>query len=78
MFIEGMVIVRLFCKILYGINDVTRTAKNYKRRRKVEEILAQWVINSNNILIAGHNHRPYFPEIGNPPYFNDGSCVYPR
>lgn len=63
---------------LYGLNDVTRTAKNYKKRHKVADKLIRWVIKENHILIAGHNHRPYFPEIGSPPYFNDGSCVHPR
>jgi hypothetical protein len=29
------------------------------------------------MLVAGHNHRPMFPEIGEPLYFNDGSCVHP-
>ena len=63
---------------LYGINDVTRTAKNYKKRHKVAEKLTQWVEINNHILIAGHNHRPHFPEIDKSPYFNDGSCVHPR
>lgn len=30
------------------------------------------------MLIAGHTHRPMFPEVGEPPYFNDGSCVHPH
>lgn len=63
---------------LYGFNDVTRTAKNYKKKYRVEEKLTQWVINNRHILIAGHNHRPYFPNKGNPPYLNSGSCVHPR
>ena len=29
-------------------------------------------------MVAGHTHRPMFPEVGEPPYFNDGSCVHPR
>ena len=28
--------------------------------------------------IFGHTHRPYFASEGQPPYFNDGSCVHPR
>jgi UDP-2,3-diacylglucosamine pyrophosphatase LpxH len=63
---------------LYGINDVTRTAKNYKKRHKVATKLTQWVKRNKHILVAGHNHRPYFPEVGDIPYFNDGSCVHPR
>ena len=30
------------------------------------------------MLIAGHTHRPSFPKVGEPMYFNDGSCVHPR
>jgi predicted phosphodiesterase len=26
----------------------------------------------------GHTHRPRFPEPGDIPLFNDGSCVHPR
>ncbi|MDR7855032.1 metallophosphoesterase [Tissierella sp.] len=63
---------------LYGINDVTRTANNYKKRHKLATKLIQWVKSNKHILIAGHNHRPYFPEVGDLPYFNDGSCVHPR
>lgn len=61
-----------------GVNDITRTAKNYRKRYTVSKQLTNWVIKENNMLIAGHNHRPMFPEIGEPPYFNDGSCVHPR
>ena len=30
------------------------------------------------MVIAGHTHRPRFPEPNELPYFNDGSCVHPR
>ena len=30
------------------------------------------------MMIAGHTHRPVFPEVGEPLYFNDGSCVHPH
>ena len=30
------------------------------------------------MTIIGHTHRPRFPEVGEPPLFNDGSCVHPR
>ncbi|MEC7265082.1 MAG: serine/threonine protein phosphatase, partial [Bacteroidota bacterium] len=35
---------------------------------------------SKNLLptIVGHTHRPRFPEPGEIPLFNDGSCVHPR
>ncbi len=63
---------------LFGVNDVTRTAKNYKKRHNSAEKLTQWVKENDHILIAGHNHRPYFPKEGKAPYFNDGSGVHPR
>ena len=30
------------------------------------------------MIITGHTHRPMFPDVGEVPYFNDGSCVHPR
>ena len=29
------------------------------------------------MLICGHTHNSYFPDIHEPPYFNDGCCVLP-
>lgn len=63
---------------LFGINDPTRTAENHNKKQAVEKKLIEWVIREKHILIAGHTHRPMFPEVGEPPYFNDGSCVHPR
>lgn len=62
----------------FGVNDPTRTAKNYKKKEKVERRLVQWVKREKHMLIAGHTHRPMFPAIEEYPYFNDGSCVHPR
>jgi UDP-2,3-diacylglucosamine pyrophosphatase LpxH len=61
-----------------GINDPTSTAKNYKKKDAVEKKLTEWAKREKNILIAGHTHRPSFPDIVEAPYFNDGSCVHPR
>lgn len=61
-----------------GINDPTSTAKNYKKKDAVEKKLTEWAKRERNILIAGHTHRPSFPDIGEAPYFNDGSCIHPR
>lgn len=61
-----------------GVRDRTRTAKNYKEKMKVGRRLESWAEANNHILIAGHNHRPMFPGIDDPPYYNDGSCVHPR
>jgi UDP-2,3-diacylglucosamine pyrophosphatase LpxH len=62
---------------LLGVNDPTSAAKNYKRKASVENKLINWVRLEKHMLIAGHTHRPSFPEIGDLPYFNDGSCIHP-
>jgi UDP-2,3-diacylglucosamine pyrophosphatase LpxH len=61
-----------------GVNDPTRPAKNYVKKEKVDKRLIEWVLREKQMLIAGHTHRPMFPEVGEPPYFNDGSSVHPR
>ena len=63
---------------LFGINDPTSAAKNYDKKVLVEKKLIEWVTANNQMLVAGHTHRPMFPEPGQPPYFNDGSCVHPH
>lgn len=63
---------------LLGANDPTSAAKNYKKKVAIEKKLIEWVKRKNQMLIAGHTHRPVFPEINEPHYFNDGSCVHPR
>ncbi|MFV0344611.1 MAG: metallophosphoesterase [Anaerocolumna sp.] len=63
---------------LVGIRNPTSPAKSYDKKVKVELKLMDWAKNNNQMLIAGHTHRPVFPKIGDPLYFNDGSCVHPR
>lgn len=63
---------------IFGINDPTSAAKNYKKKDNVEKKLSEWVKKEKHLLIAGHTHRPMFPEVGKTPYFNDGSCVHLR
>lgn len=63
---------------VYGVNDPSRAAKNYKRKAEVERILSRWSGVEKKMIIAGHTHRPMFPEPGKSAYFNDGSCVHPR
>lgn len=63
---------------LFGVNDPTSTAKNYAKKDAVEKKLTEWVSREKHMLIAGHTHRPMFPEVGNPLYFNDGSSIHPR
>jgi UDP-2,3-diacylglucosamine pyrophosphatase LpxH len=63
---------------LFGVNDPTSTAKNYNKKDSIERKLTEWVLRKKHMLIAGHTHRPMFPEVGKPLYFNDGSCIHPR
>ena len=73
--------VRILWKPLqvWGIADPTSPAKNNKELIKVERRIKKWIRNSKRVMtIAGHTHRPRFPEPGETPFFNDGSCVHPR
>lgn len=74
-------LVRILWKPLQvvGIKDPASPAKNYKELLKIERRLKKWMIaNNNQMIVAGHTHRPRFPEPNELPYFNDGSCVQPR
>jgi len=63
----------------FGLKDPTSPAKNYKNLINVERRLKNWILkNDNQMVIAGHTHRPRFPEPHELPYFNDGSCVHPN
>ena len=73
-------LVRVLWKPLQiiGIKDPTSPAKNNKELVRVERRLKKWILaNNNQMIIAGHTHRPRFPNREDLPYFNDGSCVHP-
>ncbi|NHF60648.1 serine/threonine protein phosphatase [Flavobacteriaceae bacterium TP-CH-4] len=77
----GRFLVRVLWKPLqvWGIADPTSPAKNYKELIKVERRIKKWILNNGLLItIVGHTHRPRFPEPGDIPLFNDGSCVHPR
>ncbi|WP_298477489.1 metallophosphoesterase [uncultured Maribacter sp.] len=77
----GRFLVRVLWKPLqvWGIADPTSPAKNYTELIKVEKRIKKWILKNNlKITIVGHTHRPRFPEPGDIPFFNDGSCVHPR
>ena len=63
---------------LIGIKDPTSLSDNRKKKDRVERELINWTQRTGAPLIAGHTHRPVFPNTGEPLYFNDGSCVHPR
>ena len=77
----GRFLVRILWKPLQvlGIADPTSPAKNYKELIRIERRIKRWILKKDlKITIAGHTHRPRFPEPGQIPFFNDGSCVHPR
>ncbi len=77
----GRFLVRVLWKPLqvWGIADPTSPAKNYKELIKVERRIKKWILKNNlKVTVVGHTHRPRFPEPGDIPLFNDGSCVHPR
>ncbi len=63
---------------LTGVRDPTSAAENHIRKDKLEKKLMEWTKKQKHILIAGHTHRPVFPQVNEPFYFNDGCCVHPR
>ncbi len=64
---------------IWGIADPTSPARNYKELIKLEKRIKKWILNNDLVMtIVGHTHRPRFPEPGDIPFFNDGSCVHPR
>jgi UDP-2,3-diacylglucosamine pyrophosphatase LpxH len=72
-------LVRYFWKPLemIGYANPTSAAKNNTVKEKTEKRLMRWADENGIPLIAGHTHRPVFPEPGEGRYFNDGSCVHP-
>jgi predicted phosphodiesterase len=77
----GRFLVRVLWKPLqvWGIADPTSPAKNYTELIKLERRIKRWILKNNLLItIVGHTHRPRFPEPGDIPFFNDGSCVHPR
>lgn len=61
-----------------GVNDPTSPAKNYEKQLKATNRMLAWSRKEHTMLIAGHTHKPVFPDVGGTLYFNDGSCVHPR
>ncbi len=60
-----------------GFLDPTSAAKNYKQQQKIEKKISQWATKRQQLVVAGHTHRPSLPVPKSSYYFNDGSCVHP-
>lgn len=63
---------------IFGLKDPTSAAINYKVLKKVERKFIEWIEDNRQPVICGHTHRPSCPAEDEPPYFNDGSCIYNR
>lgn len=70
-------LVRYLWKPLEGIglSNPTSPARNHSIRTNTEKKLTHWATSTQNILIAGHTHRPLLIE-ESPYYCNTGSCVH--
>jgi len=58
--------------------DPTSPAKNYRIRKKIDKRFIRVASDNKMAVVIGHTHFPIFPDNGEVPYFNDGSCVHPR
>ena len=63
---------------MLGFKDITSAAKNNVKKRRVEKRISSWADANNQIVIAGHTHRPTCLPDSDALYYNDGSCVHPN
>ncbi|MBX9136830.1 MULTISPECIES: metallophosphoesterase [unclassified Clostridium] len=73
-------LVRYIWRFLNGVagfKDPTRSAKSKTKRSRVDIKLQNWARDNCTMIICGHTHNSRFPDLYDPPYFNDGCCVYP-
>lgn len=63
---------------LFGLQDPTSVSWSAERSGRVERKIRRWIETWHIPVICGHTHRPAFPQPGEIPYFNTGSCVHPR
>ncbi len=50
--------------------------RSAERMYRIKSNIINWISNNNQMIIAGHTHYVAFSHPGDPPYFNDGCCVY--
>ena len=63
---------------LVAVRNPNSPAQSVQKRRRIERKLIQWAKENDQPLICGHTHKPRLPVPGGVPYFNTGSCVFPR
>ncbi len=70
-------LMRFFWRFVHvvGFRNPASPAKNHLKRHKIERMYNKWIKNQKTMLICGHTHRDKYPQEGELPYFNTGSCV---
>jgi predicted phosphodiesterase len=63
---------------IVGFRNPASPAKNLHKRHKIEKNYSKWIEKYKKMLIVGHTHRPKFATNPKIPYFNTGSCIFPR
>lgn len=63
---------------IIGFTNPASPAKNLHKQHKIERNFSKWIRETDQMMIIGHTHRPKFPREGDVPYFNTGSCIFPR
>lgn len=58
-----------------GVKNLISPAKYNPGKGVVERKIIHWIKFNKKAVIAGHTHRPMFPNSYKLPYFNAGSCV---
>lgn len=73
----SMLTLRYFWRYLHvvGFRNPSSPARNIYKQHKVERNYQKWIALNKKALICGHTHRPRFPQKGDIPYFNTGSCI---
>lgn len=62
---------------LLGFRQASSPVKSYYKINTIEKNIITWVRSNNQMIIAGHTHRPVFSRPDQPHYFNTGCCVQP-
>ncbi len=72
--------LRYFWRYMHkiGFRNPASPAKNAHHRHNIEKKFSSWIEENNQMIIMGHTHRVRFPDEGELPYFNTGTCIYPR
>ena len=74
------VLVRFLWRFLHiaGVKYAASPAKSRQKRHRIEKNFSKWTDRTGIMVICGHTHRPKFPSLSEPAYFNCGCCIHPR